>query len=389
MKVCNSCGAQVPDSSSSCPICGSVVAQQEARFVYEQSNTAGTPQPEVVRKKRKLPKIVMGVIVLLVVMFALSTCGEDSSASAEPWPTGPLAQMLPSMDRECASVFEMDDSLSIRVEDNVSKADYDDYVAKCKERGFVVDAQEASESYRAYNAEGYLLELAYHSFDKGQIDIDLEASKVSGALVWPTSGLATLLPDPGKSKGMVSSDSSDYFEAYVGEMSLEEYSAYVDACIELGFDVDYSKNDESYQASDASGNSLRVEYEGFQTMRVSIQAVESSSDSLNGGVVDDSQTTPDVSAQTDSEGIDPAFKEALDSYESFMDGYIQFMQAYNESTDTASLLTEYTKWMSDYADMACKIDAINQDDLNSEELAYYTEVTGRVSAKLAEAAVTV
>lgn len=43
--------------------------------------------------------------------------------------------------------------------------------------------------------------------------------------------------------------------------------------------------------------------------------------------------------------------------------------------------------MNDYADMAGKIDAINQDDLNDEELAYYTEVMGRVSAKLAEASI--
>ena len=98
------------------------------------------------------------------------------------------------------------------------------------------------------------------------------------------------------------------------------------------------------------------------------------------------ETNPDA-VSGEASALDSEFKAALDEYESFMDGYIEFMSKYNESDDVAAMLADYTKWMGDYADMAEKIEAIDDEALNADEAAYYAEVTTRVADKLADAGV--
>lgn len=83
-------------------------------------------------------------------------------------------------------------------------------------------------------------------------------------------------------------------------------------------------------------------------------------------------------------GIRPEVKEFLDSYEAFMDEYIAFMTKYMKAGpgDMASMLGEYYDILSRYSQFTQKVDALGKEDLNSAELAYYLEVTGRVSQKL-------
>jgi hypothetical protein len=91
-----------------------------------------------------------------------------------------------------------------------------------------------------------------------------------------------------------------------------------------------------------------------------------------------------TSAPTDDETIDPTFKEAMDSYEQLMNGYVDFMVKYKSSGNTASMLSEYGKFMQDYSKAMSKLRAIDENKLNSTERAYYLEVTGRVTQKMAE-----
>ncbi len=87
---------------------------------------------------------------------------------------------------------------------------------------------------------------------------------------------------------------------------------------------------------------------------------------------------------TDDSGIDPDFKEALDSYEAFIDSYISFMQKYADADYSTSMLSDYLDYMQQYADMMEKMDALGDSDMNAAEAAYYMEVTLRCSRKLLE-----
>lgn len=48
------------------------------------------------------------------------------------------------------------------------------------------------------------------------------------------------------------------------------------------------------------------------------------------------------------------------------------------------MLADYGKMMTSYADWVSKIDDIDEDALSASDCAYYLEVQGRVTQKLAE-----
>ncbi|MGN1403799.1 MAG: DUF6591 domain-containing protein [Ruminococcus sp.] len=91
-----------------------------------------------------------------------------------------------------------------------------------------------------------------------------------------------------------------------------------------------------------------------------------------------------LSAESDasSDTMRPEIKESLDTYETFMNQYCDFMASY-DATDVA-MLTEYAELMSEYATMTENFEALENENLNDAELAYYLEVQNRVTQKLLE-----
>lgn len=383
MNTCKNCGAPISDGASSCTVCGAA------------ANIPETPQvvskPSIGSKKRRLPIAAAIVIVVLVLLFAVSRCGGTPKQTVD-WPTGALAQMIPSMNRPCEAAYEHADSLSISVSDGIARTDYDAYLNECKERGFTVDAIDTGSNYTAYNTDGFQLALSFQDHDGASMSIDLEAPKANGTLSWPTTGLATLIPDPGKSKGAVEIDSSDQLLAYVGETSESDYSAYVEECIKQGFGVDYDKGDKTFSAKNEAGDSLRLEYEGFDTMSISIYAAKST-ETAQSNEQQDSAAGPSTGKESSEQTPEPVedtasdLKSTMDSYEEFMDGYIAFMQKYGNAGNPVDMAADYAKMMEDYAEIVAKIEAIDEQSLSGEDYQYYIEVTTRVNKKLLEATV--
>ena len=106
----------------------------------------------------------------------------------------------------------------------------------------------------------------------------------------------------------------------------------------------------------------------------------------------ETETEPEKQEETVSEekeedtvqtGIRPEIKEAIDSYETFINSYCEFMESYDSTNLT--MLAKYTELMTTYVDVAEKFEAMEDQDLNDEELKYYTEVSLRCSSKLLEA----
>lgn len=315
------------------------------------------------------------------------------------------------MNVECDFVVESADSLSIDVSQGVDKSKYDAYVSECKERGFTVEVDETSDSYEAFNAEGYQLRLSYLDYSSPSMDIHLDAPKAVGKLTWPDYGLALLLPNPNKEIGSVATDSATQFTAYVGGISREEYDAYAEACRDLGFTEDHSKGDDYYRAEDAKGNKLDLEFRGFNTMYVSLSGATTPKSSDEEGLettdaeeVEEEKSqdaepasAPESAADNASsergsieEGAkDGDFKEMMDSYEKFMDEYIDFMVKYQDEGSPASMLIDYGKMMASYTEWVLKIDSIDYDSLTEEEANYANEVITRVTKKLNDAAIEV
>ena len=69
-----------------------------------------------------------------------------------------------------------------------------------------------------------------------------------------------------------------------------------------------------------------------------------------------------------------------------MDEYIAFMKKYNSSSDTVSMMADYTKIMKKYTEFAEKVQKYDSTTMSKADAAYYLEVTSRVSKKLLEVA---
>lgn len=97
---------------------------------------------------------------------------------------------------------------------------------------------------------------------------------------------------------------------------------------------------------------------------------------------------PEPTAVAAESEIRPEFKVFLDSYEAFMDEYAAFMKKYKDAdaASTVSMMGDYYDILKRYAEFAEKIDALDEREMTNAELAYYIEVTSRVSQKLLTAA---
>ena len=96
------------------------------------------------------------------------------------------------------------------------------------------------------------------------------------------------------------------------------------------------------------------------------------------------EPTPEPQTAAAENGIRPEVKEFLDAYESCMDEYVEFMQKYlnADPTSMVSMMGDYYSILARYTEFAEKIDAFDESELTNAELAYYLEVTNRVSQKL-------
>lgn len=100
----------------------------------------------------------------------------------------------------------------------------------------------------------------------------------------------------------------------------------------------------------------------------------------------DNSAPPSTPSSNAPSGIRPEFKKAMDSYEEFFDEYIIFMENFRKSSNPASMMADYTNYMTKYTETITAMNNIDDGTLSNEELAYYIEVQSRISGKLLIAA---
>lgn len=102
--------------------------------------------------------------------------------------------------------------------------------------------------------------------------------------------------------------------------------------------------------------------------------------------LEDNKSTELIEENDNLEGIRPEFKEAMDSYEAFFDEYIAFMERYADAdtTEMLDLLSDYTKYMTEYAEAMESLSELEEQEMSVDEAIYYMEVTTRITEKLWE-----
>lgn len=214
---------------------------------------------------------------------------------------------------------------------------------------------------------------------------------------WSEYEIADLLPEADFDVVIISRDREDAFEFYALGQTNADYDAYVKAVKECGF-TDVSYEDASYfSATNADGIDITVDYSEYEeelNVRISgelpgteepVEEVteEPEAEEEPEAVKEETEEEEDTSSDT---GLDPEFKAAMDSYEAFFTEYAEFMKAYAEAApeDLPDMMNDYTEYMGLYLDTMEKLDEVDEDDLTTEELEYYLDVTLRINEKLLE-----
>jgi len=333
------------------------------------------------------------------------------------WNNIVLGEMLPKPPAKKGEIHKNTVS-SLRVDINkVSDKDFANYVEECKENGFSLDSELESSSYTAFNKEGYKLSLSHYSYNS-EMTIKLDCPMKMSTFSWPVSTAGKQLPAPASDTGKFDYEYDDHFSLFVGNMTHDDYSEYINVCAENGFNIDYEKGENYYRADNSDGWHVSIEYEGYNIIRIEIELSEEtdSSDSTtdsfsevfyyNTTATQPETTTkkqevttkkPETTTKKKSDtttkkestinvGIDPSFKAAMDSYEKFMNEYVAFMKKYNANPDDLNLLTDYADYMNKYFEFVNNFEQWGSKELNAAETAYYIDVQSRVSKKLLEVA---
>lgn len=273
---CKSCGAHMEIDYKKnvlvCPYCG-------AREIIVDPNKFTEPEkkkPAAMKKNKKALMIVIAVLISLaaLLIIAMATYSitntvkeEKRQHTAYTWPTTGLATMIPKPQEEFGEIYDYNDSLSVEVFGS-SMDSFRNYVDECKELGFTVDEKTDNTSYRAYNEDGYPLEVYYSSYSESLM-IDIEQPLKMTTIYWSYIDAFKLLPAPKSDQGKIDYEYEEYATAHIGNTTKEDYLAYVNAVKEAGFTEDTIKGEDYYYACHNSKNwSVRLEYEGFDIMRV-------------------------------------------------------------------------------------------------------------------------
>ncbi len=206
---------------------------------------------------------------------------------------------------------------------------------------------------------------------------------------WPEGPAGQLLPVPKSTIGKFIYETANNFRVYIGNTPKEDYLEYIKSCSKNGFNIDYSKGDDFYQAYNSERWHVYLKYEAENVMSITIYPPreENSTSPSTGGTTSNTPTSGGSSSSSSSnDGLDPKFKAAMDSYERFMGEYVAFMKKYKANPTDMSLLSSYADYMSKYSQFTSDFAKWENEDMNTAETAYYIEVQARVSKKLLEVA---
>lgn len=378
-KFCPECGAKAQEEAAAKPVSDKETGDQAQQQFQKQSE----PVQNVTNDKMKKPffrsRWLVAIIAAAVIAVVLIIIGNTGNGEKIVWSDMIMGDILPEPPADKGEIYDNStNELWIDIND-ISDKQYADYIEACKEKGFTVDENSGSSSFEAYNDKGYKLSLSHYGSD-ADMTVRLEAPMEFGTITWPSGTAGKLLPAPKSTTGKFTYEHDDNFFVYVGNTPKADFDAYVAACSDKGFSVDYDKGDTYYYAENADGWNISLKYEGNNIMSINIDSPDNVTSS-------ETPTEPEISEEpdTNTEGLGDDFKAAMDSYESFMNEYVEFMKKYAASDGTdLSILSDYTEYMSKYADFVKDFEKWEDEDLNAKEIAYYLEVQARVTEKLLE-----
>lgn len=210
--------------------------------------------------------------ILVIPYFLLFNYGQVNYEKYN-WKDVILKNEIPKPHSKYGIIYaNSDDNLNLNVY-NINAEEYKEYVAECKEEGFVIDAEDLDDSFKGFNGKGYKVSLLYYETDN-EMQITLEAPINLATLNWPESEMARLLPQPQSKLGRIDKDDNTGLLVYIGDTTIEEYHDYVSLCKEKGFNIDVNESEKQFYAKNSDSNKLTVNYEGNNVILIDLSEPE-------------------------------------------------------------------------------------------------------------------
>lgn len=360
---------------------------------------------KIIKEPKKGLHKIIAIISFVLIIPIINMAGGQTSTKSEKiiWNDIEMHEVLAEPTRKYGRISTNNEtSISIYI-DKSSREDFIKYVEASKAKGFTVESKKDTNSYDAYNSDGYKLRLYYSEYSK-EYNIELKAPMELKENAWVNTPLSKLVPEPDSKLAKVVTNSEKEFIYYAGKISKDNFASYANTILNSGFNKEYSNSDNYFSGTNSDGYKVNISYEGNSVIRINVKApvdetktetssvdkvkTETTSEPIKTEQPKTETPKPTENKTSSNTGLGKEFKEAMDSYEAYIDEYCTFMKKYAKSNGTdMSLIADYAKFVKKLEDANKKFDKWKNEDMNNQEASYYIEVQTRVSKKLLEAAV--
>lgn len=301
-----------------------------------QKEDAGKEQQ---KSKKKSFKILLATILPIIIMCIITSIfGPMLIKKAEQGrliKTLVLASCLPELPVRPIEIKENSNTILKINQKNIDKQTYDKILAKVKEK-YPLDNKDISTSYEAYDSNGTEIIL------KPQFDtLEIKIRKLShyGDIIWPASGLASTIPKPLSTKGIISVNRDEYFSADIQYMTKENLRDYFEQCKQYGYNLNIRElNQKIYESKNQNGDRLSLRYDGGNVVSITVEQGRKKSQfsELSNSQSNDNQVSNNEDEKVKQEfqktmkeveqrlqqqketGINPKFQKLVDDYLRFM-----------------------------------------------------------------------
>ena len=248
---------------------------RKSRKYYSEERRKDRKSEEKIKSKPKSAGRILIIGLLLLVGFIFLLCfflmyKEESAKSDFSWPTVGLSTKLPVFASNDGYIYTNNDTeLDIRV-NNVSYAQFENYVSLCKQNGFKVNSKNDTNEYTAYNNDGYFLKLSLLS---DLLSIELKAPLNGDPnFKWSDHKIALKVPEFSGKTGSLEIENDDTVEVYLYKITTSDFQTYIVNCEDKGFNIDTVKDGSSFEGFDSEGYKLTLFLRDMEVMSITLES---------------------------------------------------------------------------------------------------------------------
>ncbi len=264
-------------------ICDIIITAIVLVRIFKKRKNKDAKEKNVAEQYQSVLVVMVIAVIIFLGVYAIASIMapvienktvEEENAKYEieyEWPSSGYSQYLPIPSITYGKILQNDDD-GFEIElYKATQEDFNNYVNACEVQGFAMDETVSDILFQSYNNEEFYLDIYFYE-KKNKINISLEPPMQMTEIRWPTTTLVKQLPKPSSFVGNIMIDNSECFYVYLSGFTTDAFNDYIDACMEKGFTVDYSRGDTYFHAYNKKGYYLYLEQEPFDKMSIDIKA---------------------------------------------------------------------------------------------------------------------